>query len=120
MEQEFARIAATPNRRLHPLGHVPASCEETGSGFGYRLRQLCALAWRFRQAELELGLDERDRVSAVGYPKGPKLRNRLTQREIGEVQSEKVNHVCDEITVQLGEVRGFQVDDSWVLAQRPQ
>ena len=79
-----------------------------------------AIVWGFGLAELELWLDERDRMGAVGDPNGLKLRDGVAQSEIGEVKGDDIDHLGDEICVQLAEVRRFKVHYPGILAKRAQ
>jgi len=86
----------------------------------HRLGERRGVSGRPGKPELELRLDERDRIGGERDLHAVELWNRGCQAEVRDIEGDDLDDVRDDAGVEVTEVRRFEVDDARVLAERPE
>ena len=117
-EQELGCAARAADGRVDHPEDAPAVVGECRARLTNRGAEQKWVVRRTRPAQLELRLDERDRLRVRGKLNLLELRYGLDEREVGDVDRDDVDRFGDHCERQVAEVRALEVHHSRIATER--
>jgi hypothetical protein len=118
VHEELSGASAARDRSFDHSSDGPTGASESLARTLDGCAELRIVFGRRGQAELELGLYQRNCVCVRRESQRLELRDRVRDGEVGQIEGDDVDRVRHGLDVQLGEVDALEVDHAQVLAQR--